>query len=175
MALIKCDECGREISDRSAFCPGCGYPTHLNKSVTSSENSENSEKSEKSEKSVNSENPNLRNKITLFIAVFAVLLFLVLGLYLYEDHRSSHAETTEEAAADTLDAATVLPLEVDTLAQPVDTVVPVAKPAVKKAVEPETPAPAVADEPVTAPPVETPAPAPVETPAAEPAAAPAAE
>ncbi len=32
MALIKCDECGREISDKSIFCPGCGYPTHLNKS-----------------------------------------------------------------------------------------------------------------------------------------------
>ena len=31
MALIKCDECGRQISDRSQFCPGCGFPTHLNK------------------------------------------------------------------------------------------------------------------------------------------------
>lgn len=27
MALIKCDECGRQISDQSVFCPGCGYPT----------------------------------------------------------------------------------------------------------------------------------------------------
>ena len=26
MALIKCDECGREISDRAAACPGCGAP-----------------------------------------------------------------------------------------------------------------------------------------------------
>lgn len=26
MALIKCPECGREISDKAASCPGCGYP-----------------------------------------------------------------------------------------------------------------------------------------------------
>lgn len=26
MALIECSECGREISDRAAACPGCGAP-----------------------------------------------------------------------------------------------------------------------------------------------------
>lgn len=26
MALIKCPECGREISDKANFCPGCGCP-----------------------------------------------------------------------------------------------------------------------------------------------------
>ena len=26
MALIKCPECGREISDKAASCPNCGYP-----------------------------------------------------------------------------------------------------------------------------------------------------
>ena len=26
MALIKCPECGKEISDRAAACPNCGYP-----------------------------------------------------------------------------------------------------------------------------------------------------
>ena len=26
MALIHCPECGREISDKAAACPGCGYP-----------------------------------------------------------------------------------------------------------------------------------------------------
>ena len=26
MALIKCPECGREISDRALSCPNCGYP-----------------------------------------------------------------------------------------------------------------------------------------------------
>lgn len=26
MALIKCPECGRDVSDRAASCPGCGCP-----------------------------------------------------------------------------------------------------------------------------------------------------
>lgn len=26
MALIKCPECGKEISDRAVSCPHCGYP-----------------------------------------------------------------------------------------------------------------------------------------------------
>ena len=26
MALIKCQECGEEISDQAAVCPHCGYP-----------------------------------------------------------------------------------------------------------------------------------------------------
>lgn len=26
MALIKCPECGRDISDKAVVCPGCGYP-----------------------------------------------------------------------------------------------------------------------------------------------------
>lgn len=33
MALINCDECGHRISDKSIFCPSCGYPTHLNKAL----------------------------------------------------------------------------------------------------------------------------------------------
>lgn len=27
MALIKCDECGKEVSDKAASCPGCGAPS----------------------------------------------------------------------------------------------------------------------------------------------------
>lgn len=26
MALIKCTECGKEISDRASICPNCGCP-----------------------------------------------------------------------------------------------------------------------------------------------------
>lgn len=26
MALIKCPECGNEVSDKAASCPKCGYP-----------------------------------------------------------------------------------------------------------------------------------------------------
>lgn len=26
MSLIKCPECGRDVSDKAKFCPNCGYP-----------------------------------------------------------------------------------------------------------------------------------------------------
>jgi uncharacterized membrane protein HdeD (DUF308 family) len=28
MALIKCSECGKEISDKALACPNCGNPVH---------------------------------------------------------------------------------------------------------------------------------------------------
>ncbi|MCD7958942.1 MAG: zinc ribbon domain-containing protein [Ruminococcus sp.] len=33
MAMIKCPECGREISDRAASCPNCGVPIASGKKV----------------------------------------------------------------------------------------------------------------------------------------------
>lgn len=29
MALIKCPECGKMISDKAQFCVECGYPVYL--------------------------------------------------------------------------------------------------------------------------------------------------
>lgn len=46
MALIKCDECGRMISDKSVFCPGCGYPTHLNSQFPGNQEAEPQEKAD---------------------------------------------------------------------------------------------------------------------------------
>ncbi|MBV5327369.1 MAG: hypothetical protein JZU65_06980, partial [Chlorobium sp.] len=30
MALIKCSECNKDISDKATTCPGCGCPTPFN-------------------------------------------------------------------------------------------------------------------------------------------------
>lgn len=38
MALIKCPECGREISDKATACPGCGCP--INQSVATTQQHE---------------------------------------------------------------------------------------------------------------------------------------
>lgn len=37
MALIKCGECGKEVSDKAALCPGCGAPTAATPASTSPE------------------------------------------------------------------------------------------------------------------------------------------
>ena len=33
MAMIKCPECGREISDKASFCPHCGAPVTVEKVI----------------------------------------------------------------------------------------------------------------------------------------------
>ena len=35
MALIKCNECGHEISDKAQSCPSCGSPVNLKETPTS--------------------------------------------------------------------------------------------------------------------------------------------
>lgn len=35
MALIKCSECGKEISDKAASCPNCGNPINVHMQVES--------------------------------------------------------------------------------------------------------------------------------------------
>jgi len=34
MALISCDECGKQISDKAKACPNCGYPIDINTSAS---------------------------------------------------------------------------------------------------------------------------------------------
>lgn len=204
MALIKCDECGREISDRSAFCPGCGYPTHLNKALADDAAKEadatgiapTRESSDDTQPPVGAdvsrekplhefldddveslpvedaddmspeerEQKNRRNKVILFIAVFAVLLVIVSGLYYYEDYRVSHADETEAVADDTADTATVVPVETDTIGGQNDSIVPVAPVVVKKIAPVKAEEAAVVEEET---PVSPPAPAPA-TPAPAP-------
>ena len=38
MALIKCPECGKEISDQAKSCPGCGKPIEIKESTTNRTN-----------------------------------------------------------------------------------------------------------------------------------------
>lgn len=40
MALVKCKECGKEISDKAVTCPNCGCPTSVESNIASSTNKE---------------------------------------------------------------------------------------------------------------------------------------
>ncbi len=33
MALIKCPECGKQISDKAGSCPGCGCPIEIDQQL----------------------------------------------------------------------------------------------------------------------------------------------
>lgn len=53
MTMIKCEECGKEISDRAVNCPHCGAPTAIVKKA-------------------------IRFQLTLLFVVCALLLLVVL-------------------------------------------------------------------------------------------------
>lgn len=120
MSLIKCDDCGSDISDSSLFCPHCGRPTHLNKAyphpgeipeaytklaeaikdepkvanvaktATVADDDDGAERARRR---------NERLKVALFLAVFVVILGLVLWVYFFmprPEQEDELLEATEE-------------------------------------------------------------------------------
>lgn len=139
MSLIKCDDCGSDISDSSLFCPHCGRPTHLNKAyphpgeipeaykkmaeaVGSKKNvSDVSDTTDVDEDGAErARRRNERLKVALFLAVFVVILCLVLWVYFFmprPEQEDELLEATEEitivedsASAATPDTAPAAPV-----------------------------------------------------------------
>ncbi len=120
MSLIKCDDCGSDISDSSLFCPHCGRPTHLNKAYPHP--GEVPEAYTKLAEAIKEEpkvanvaktatvaadddgaerarRRNERLKVVLFLAVFVVILGLVLWVYFFmprPEQEDELPEATEE-------------------------------------------------------------------------------
>ena len=46
MALIKCPECGKEISDKAKSCPKCGYPINYDDQLYDDESEDDYEDDE---------------------------------------------------------------------------------------------------------------------------------
>lgn len=139
MSLIKCDDCGSDISDSSLFCPHCGRPTHLNKAYPHP--GEVPEAYTKLAEAIKEEpkvanvaktaivaaddgaerarRRNERLKVILFLAVFVVILGLVLWVYFFmprPEQEDELLEATEEitivedsASAATPDTAPAAP------------------------------------------------------------------
>lgn len=135
MSLIKCDDCGSDISDSSLFCPHCGRPTHLNKAYprpgevpeayTKLAEAVGSKKDVSDATDVDEDGAerarrrNERLKVALFLAVFVVILGLVLWVYFFmprPEQEDELLEATEEitivedsASAATPDTAPAAP------------------------------------------------------------------
>lgn len=121
MSLIKCDDCGSDISDSSLFCPHCGRPTHLNKAYPRpgevpeaytklaeavgskkdvSDASDVSDATDVDEDGAErARRRNERLKVALFLTVFVVILGLVLWVYFFmprPEQEDELLEATEE-------------------------------------------------------------------------------
>lgn len=134
MSLIKCDDCGSDISDSSLFCPHCGRPTHLNKAYPRpgevpeaytklaeavgskkdvSDASDVSDATDVDEDGAErARRRNERLKVILFLAVFVVILGLVLWVYFFmprPEQEDELLEATEEITIVEDSASTVTP------------------------------------------------------------------
>lgn len=83
MAIIKCPECGHEISDKAPFCPSCGVPI-AGKVVSESTETVDS-KDDGIEQCTNNENvqPSHNNKIIIGVVLAIVALVVGIGCYFY--------------------------------------------------------------------------------------------
>lgn len=134
MSLIKCDDCGSDISDSSLFCPHCGRPTHLNKAYphpgevpeaytklaeairSKKDVSDVSDVSDATDVdddgAERARRRNERLKVVLFLAVFVVILGLVLWVYFFmprPEQEDELLEATEEIAIVEDSASTASP------------------------------------------------------------------
>lgn len=86
MALIKCPECEKEISDKVKSCPNCGYPIEMDDNETQKvELSSVNIKLDKDKKS----------KITRGIALITVILLLCAGGYFFIKSQNKKSKTEE--------------------------------------------------------------------------------
>ena len=72
MALIKCEECGKEISDKADKCPNCGAPNVIKKAEQEKEKLQKEKDIEQKKKE--------DEKNGLRIAIGMIILFIILGI-----------------------------------------------------------------------------------------------
>lgn len=93
MALIKCPECGKEISEKAFTCPHCGYPI-CDKSLKESDAQEDVEDKKTIEvnndiisKYNNTAPKNSSATAIILIIIFVLALLGIIGLFLPDNDR----------------------------------------------------------------------------------------
>ncbi len=74
MALIKCPECGKEISDSAKNCPQCGYPLHTEEA----ENQDEQSNSKEEVKTIVVEKKSRHGCLTFILVAVAIILAIVI-------------------------------------------------------------------------------------------------
>ena len=123
MALVKCPECGREVSSSAKACPGCGYPIgdiqvqkeeaaavepDVEVALTESENAEKSD--EKVEDGMNSTKKQGKKKMKIMAASIAAAVLVCGGVGYYGavvvPHNRAYKNYVKQVAAITNEYAT---------------------------------------------------------------------
>ena len=80
MALIKCPECGKEVSDKAKSCIHCGYPINVSKIKTNDEIIEQTKQ---------------KKKIGLIVFIILIILGIGIGVFSYNYSISGKKEANQ--------------------------------------------------------------------------------
>ena len=85
MAMIKCPECGKEISDRAEVCPGCGYPVkdYLQETKDKEQREIPEKKWNESEKKVSMLIKNRKFQISAIVLAILVLAIVMVDKWIH--------------------------------------------------------------------------------------------
>ncbi len=77
MALIKCPECGKDVSDKSKVCVHCGYPLDENKAKAIEQHILNSQSAEMESEGVKKAISKTKLRIIALVAAFITLISII--------------------------------------------------------------------------------------------------
>lgn len=108
MALIRCNDCGRMVSEHATVCPGCGIPiaqvakknSHRASNVTS-----------------NQQSNKRKSLLVVLISTITVLLAALLGVLVFHGYKSGLVGGDKQMANDTVSASSVQPSVTSALAK----------------------------------------------------------
>lgn len=83
MALIKCNECGKEISDKAKTCPNCSYPIKK-------------EKVKENGKKILSQSKQTSFKIFKILIMVCIVIFMIFSIKLVYQHLYQRVENQKE-------------------------------------------------------------------------------
>ena len=109
MALIKCPECGKQISDKAEMCPQCGYPIlekaekpNYSKSTIDEKTLENKSNECKEQKSTGKKN--IIKIVAICLAIGAIIGLAILGVKKYIEYSYGVKLIGNNDTADTVGA-----------------------------------------------------------------------
>lgn len=100
MALIKCPECGKEVSDKAKACPNCGCPIDEGKSReiengNIEKNTNNETKKDDMEYTDNSEKKIKKGKVKIIVGVITLIVLAGVIYYFVTANSREYKEATE--------------------------------------------------------------------------------
>ncbi len=107
MSMIKCPECGKEISDKASICPNCGYPLDSPSKVGNNTTPASS---------LQPASPNKKKKHGCLTVIAAFLVFsAVIGLMASKSPQSALREDSKEGIAKYIDVDAEKAKSIDTV------------------------------------------------------------